>query len=205
MRFFRSVAFCLLASAEAAYCQSGGRFEEAKRTGMALFEGEHFEKSAGRLEEVWEQDKSDATVGEYLAMAYLNVEDRSSLKGNEKLAFDIIDKLTGANQRVSFLVLHSHEKIGWLQGSELNRYCRGKLSLSNGKLVYVGTKGEPKSLHSFEQGAEGVKSITLNEDDRRGTFQLKTASGGYYFATRNRNKNEARFLVALVKKTLGTK
>src|SRR6266508_418780 len=81
--------------------QSGGRFEEAKRMALAYINSEQFDKAAGRLEEVWEQDQSDLTVGENLALAYLNTEDKHSLPSLQKQAFAIIENLAAKNGRVS--------------------------------------------------------------------------------------------------------
>src|SRR5258708_2078718 len=89
--------------------QSGGRVEEGKRIGAGYVNSEQFDRAAGRLEEVWEQEKSDPSVGEFLAIAYLNTEDRHSLAENQIKAFEIIHSLAGAGSRVSFLVQHSHE------------------------------------------------------------------------------------------------
>ena len=180
--------------------QSGGRFEEAKRMGMAYVNSEQFDKAAGRLEEVWEQDQSDPVVGEFLAVAYLNSEDRRSLPQNQKQAFAIIDHLVASGSRVTFLVQHSHEKLGWLQGRELNQYCRGRLSIANHHLIFVSDKGEKASQHSFDVEASQIKSISLNEDDRRGTFQLKLLNGSYFMVTRNRNRDEARQIVDLIRR-----
>jgi hypothetical protein len=185
--------------------QGGGRFEEAKRMGMSYIQGEQFDRASGRLEEVWEQDQSDPTVGEFLAVAYLNTEDRRMLAKMEGVAFAIIDKLVASGSRVTFLVQHSHEKLGWLQGRELNQYCRGRLSIENNRIVYVSEKGERKSQHSFDIGASELKAISLNADDQRGTFQLKFAAGNYFIATRNRNRNEARRIVDLVHQQVGSK
>src|SRR5438874_5320584 len=95
---------CLASGALLEAGQSGGRFEEAKRMGMAYVNSEQFDKAAGRLEEVWEQDQSDPVVGEFLAVAYLNSEDRRSLPQNQKQAFAIIDHLVASGSRVTFLV-----------------------------------------------------------------------------------------------------
>ena len=165
---------------------------------MAYIQSEQFDKAAGRLEEVWEQNHADPSVGEFLAIAYLNSEDRRNLPDSEKQAFAIIDQLAAAGSRVSFLVQHSHEKLGWLQGRELNQYCRGRLSIENHRLIYVADKGEKAGEHSFDVEAAKVKSISLNEDDRRGTIRLKLADRDYFMATRNRNRDEARKIVELV-------
>src|SRR3954470_2478038 len=120
----RRVIPWLLYGAATVWAQSSGRFEEAKRMGVAYLQAEQFDKAAGRLEEVWEQDQSDPSVGELLAVSYLNTEERRGLPQSQKQAFAIIDKLFTSGARVSFLVQHSHEKLGWLQGRELNQYCR---------------------------------------------------------------------------------
>jgi hypothetical protein len=184
--------------------QSGGRFEEAKRTGMSYIQSEQFDKASGRLEEVWEQDQSDPVVGEFLAIAYLNTEDRRSLPQYQKQAFAIIDKLVSSNAQVTFLVIHSHEKLGWLQGREMNQYCRGSLSIQKHRLIYVADKGEKKAQHSFDIDATQFKSITLHDNDERGTFELKLKDGSYFMATRNRNQDEARVIVDLVRRQLGS-
>jgi len=179
--------------------QGAGRFEEAKRMGFAYVSSEQFDRAAARLEEVWEQDKSDPQVGEYLAMAYLNSEDKGPNGPRmEKAAIAIIESLYSAGHRVSFLVQHSHEKLALIQGRELNQYCRGRLSIEGKRVIYTGEKGEKAASHSFDVPV--VRDIDLNEDDRRGTFVLKTSNGSYFFAIRNRNRNEARLLVNLVKK-----
>jgi hypothetical protein len=191
---YRRVAWLCAA---ALFGQSGGRFEEAKRLGIAYIQSEQFDKAAGRLEEVWEQDRSDPSVGEYLAVAYLNTENRKALPASAKQAFAIIRDLTSAGSRVTFLVQHSHEKLGWLQGRELNQYCRGRLSVSIGHLTFVAEKGEKVTHHSFD--VTRVSEISLNDGDVRGTFQLKTPSGSYFMATRNRNPEEARVLVQVIR------
>ena len=182
--------------------QTSGRFEEAKRSGMSLLQGEQFDKAAGRLEEVWEQDQSDPSVGEALSVAYLNTEDRRGLPQSQKQAFAIIHSLVDSGRRVTFLVQHSHEKLGWLQGRELNQYCRGRLLIEPARLTFVSEKGEKASQHTFEANWDDVKAITLNEVDTRGTFQLKLGTGNYFMATRNRNRDEAREIVGLIQKHL---
>jgi hypothetical protein len=185
--------------------QSGGRFEEAKRMGMAYIQSEQFDRAAGRLEEVWEQDKSDPSVGEFLAIAYLNTEDRRSLAENQAKAFEIIHFLTGAGSRVSFLVQHSHERLGWIEGHELNQYCRGRLSIGNHRLTFVSDRGEKVAQHSFDVDFSQVRSVSLNEDDKRGTFHLSLKDAGFFLATRNRNRDEARLIVDLVHQQLVSK
>lgn len=191
--------FCSIAAA-----QNNGRFDEAKRAGMSLVQGEQYDRAAGRLEEVWEQDHSDLSVGEFLALAYLNTEDRRSLPQNQKQAFAIINELTAKGGRVSFMVLHSHEK-SLLGGHELSQYCRGRLSISGDHLIFVADKGEKAGQHSFEITGKDFKSASFHEGDERGTFDISLKSGSYFMATRNRNRDEARLIVNLVRQSLGGK
>lgn len=173
--------------------------------GIAYIQSEQFDKAAGRLEEVWEQDQSDPTVGELLAVAYLNSEDRRMLAKYERIAFALINKLARSGSTVTFLVQHSHEKLGWLQGRELNQYCRGRLSIATERVSYVSEKGEKASLHTFSISGREIKHVLWNQDDRRGTFQLKFGAGNYFMATRNRNPNEARMIVELIHERSETK
>jgi len=154
------VLFALL-QVTLAPAQTNGRYEEAKRMGMAFIQSEQFDRASGRLEEVWEQDQSDPNVGEFLALAYLNTEDRRALPKLEKQAYAIIRGLVTSGARVTFLVQHSHEKLGWLQGRELNQYCSGRLSLAGGHVVFVSDKGDKASQHSFDRDAGKIKSISL--------------------------------------------
>lgn len=175
-----------------------GRFEEAKRMGMNYIQSEQYDKAAGRLEEVWEQDQSDPSVGEYLALAYLNTEDRFSLPNNQVQAFAIIHKLVANGSEVSFAVLHSHEKMGWLQGREFTQYCRGRLAIRPKRLIFVAEKGEKATQHSFDLDIGEVKSVSVNQNDRRGTFELKLKNATYNMGTRAQNRDEANLIADLI-------
>lgn len=179
--------------------QSGGRFEEAKRMAMAYIGSEQYDKAAGRLEEVWEQDHSDPTVAEYLAIAYLNTEDKHSLPKLQKQAFGMLDKLLEDHSRISFIVHHSHEKAAWLQGRQWHQYCTGRFSLQDGRISFLAQKGKDAEKHSFDISLAQFKGIALDED-ARGVFHVKTPKGGYMMASRNHNPDEARYLVEVVKR-----
>jgi hypothetical protein len=172
--------------------------------GMNYIQSEQYDKAAGRLEEVWEQDQSDPAVGEYLALAYLNTEDRPSLPANQVQAFAIIHKLAADGSQVSFAVLHSHEKMGWLQGREFNQYCRGRLSLRPKRLIFVAEKGEKPTQHSFDIDIAELKSVALNQNDRRGTFELKLKGATYYMGTREQNRDEASLIVDLIRQQMAS-
>jgi len=195
----KTLLYAVVIVSSLSFGQSAGRYEEAKRLGFAYVQSEQFDRAVGHLEEIWENDKSDPVVGEHLAMAYFNSTDKKKdVPVMEKDAIALVEKLYAAGHRVSFMVQHSHEKLAWLQGRELNQYCRGRISIYPGRVVYIANKGERAAQHSFD--VTEIREISLNEDDRRGTFGLKTAGGSYFFAIRNRNRNEARLLVDLVKR-----
>jgi hypothetical protein len=183
--------------------QSGGRFEEAKRLALAYINSEQFDKAAGRLEEVWEQDQGDPTVGENLALAYLNTEDRRSLPALQEQAFAIIELLSAKDARVSFIVHHSHEKLAWLQGREWNQYCSGRLSITRNSIAYLADKGKDAEKHSFEVPIASLKANVIElDEDNVGVFRFKTPKGGYVMCVRNLSREEAKFLVAFVKRRL---
>ena len=140
-------------------------------------------------------------------MAYLNTEDKRSLPKIETAAYAIINRLVSSGSQVSFLVLHSHEKLSLISGRELNQYCRGRLSILNHRISYIADKGEKASQHSFEgMDSDGLKDAVLNKDDSRGTFHLKTKRlGNLFLATRNMNKNEAKFIVELIHKEVASR
>jgi hypothetical protein len=172
--------------------------------GMNYIQSEQYDKAAGRLEEVWEQDQSDPTIGEYLAIAYLNTEDHFSLADNQAKAFAIIHKLVSQGSEVSFAVLHSHEKMGWIQGREFNQYCRGRLAIRPKRLIYVAEKGEKATQHSFDVDIAEVKSVSLHQSDRRGTFELKLKATTYNMATREQNRDEASLIVDLIRQQMAS-
>jgi hypothetical protein len=181
----------------------GGRFEEAKRLALIYIQSEQYDKAAGKLEEVWEQNQSDPAVAENLALAYLNTEDKHSLPDLQKQAFALMDRLAAAGEPVSFIVHHSHEKLAWLQGREWTEYCTGRLSITGKGLTYLADKGKNAARHSFDMpfGAFKASAIELDEEGK-GVFHLKTPKGGYVMQVRNRNREESQFLVELVTRRL---
>jgi hypothetical protein len=102
------------------------------------------------------------------------------------------------------MVLHSHER-SLLGGHELSQYCRGRLSIAGNHLTFVAEKGEKAGQHSFDITAKDFKAISLHENDERGTFDITLKNGSYFMATRNRNRDEARLIVNLVRQALGGK
>jgi hypothetical protein len=181
--------------------QTGGRFEDAKRMALAYIGSEQYDKAAGKLEEVWEQDQSDPTVGENLALSYLNTEDRHAIPTLQKQAFAIMDLLAARHERVSFIVHHSHERLAWLQGRQWHQYCSGRLSISEKSIVFLAETSTDAAKHAFEIPVSNVNNSTFESDeDSDGVFHVKSPKGGYVMSVRNRNREEAKFLVALVRR-----
>src|SRR5205814_10448614 len=88
-----------------------GRFEEAKRRAAAYLDGGEYDRAAARLEEVWEQDQSDAAVAEGLAIAYLNGGDRTYRQGLEPKAQHLLQETIRLGGMATFIVQHSHGKF----------------------------------------------------------------------------------------------
>jgi hypothetical protein len=55
----------------ACLAQQNGRFSTLRIQAMEAFERGQFDQVAGKVEEIWEQDRSEPKVAEYLAMGYL--------------------------------------------------------------------------------------------------------------------------------------
>ena len=202
----KATRFCLLISAcFALLAAQTARFEEAKRVGLGYIRAEQYDKAAGRLEEVWEQDKSDPMVGEYLALAYLNSEDHANHSANQAQGFEIIRKLASQESRVTFTVIHSHETMSWLQGRQWNQYCRGRLSISPSRLVFISEKGEKAGEHSFDIDGHQSKTVYVNPKEQRGIFQIKTGESSYLMATRTASFEEAALIVDLIRQKVMSK
>ncbi|MBI1786849.1 MAG: hypothetical protein HYR60_04750 [Acidobacteria bacterium] len=183
--------------------QQAGRFEEAKRTGLQHLKNGRYDKAAANFEEVWEQDRSDPSVAEYLALAYLNGTERPS--GVSKKVLQLMELSIAAGGKASFVVHHSHEKLTWLQGRGLNNYCSGTLSISPGHLAFVGEAKDKTRDHSFDSMRDEIRSILPAIDDRSGTFIIKTKSRNYQMAPRTWDRTDSELILLLSKKYLNVK
>jgi hypothetical protein len=180
-----------------AMAQNGGRFELTKRQALAYLESSQFDKAAGKLEDIWEQEKTDATIAEDLAIAYLNGEDRQLHDEVAEKAHALAEKAIKLGGRATFLVQHSHQ-LGVLQGKTIIDYCSGKLSISPGKLVFVAQAGKTADAHSFEMTAA---EFTMTPSDSIGAFQIKGVarkSKHYTILPRSRVKADGDWIVALI-------
>src|SRR5205814_9347282 len=113
--------------------------------------------SAARLEEVWEQDQSDAAVAEGLAIAYLNGGDRKYRQGLETKAQHLLQETIRLGGMATFIVQHSHGKFAVFQGKSINDYCSGKLSIQPGRVVFIAQPRKGAQEHSFEAAAEALR------------------------------------------------
>ncbi|MBV9506148.1 MAG: hypothetical protein JO323_14205 [Acidobacteriia bacterium] len=202
MPFATKIGLLLSAATFLASGQSGGRFEETKRQALAYLESDQYDRAAGKLEEIWEQDHSDPTVAENLALAYLNGDDRRYHPEAETKARDLFEQSLHAGGRATFMVQHSHEKAGFFEGRIITNYCVGMLSVSPGRLVYVARARKGVEAHSFDVSADDVR---LTKPDDMGVFTIKTKAKNYTLIPRNRIKGDSDVIVEVIREQLGTK
>ena len=189
----RECVLCLAFSAHIAvpaHAQQNGRFAVLKNQAFDLFTRGKYAEMAGKLEEVWEQDQSDAKVAEYLGMGYLYGE-RSASKARTVMMAAI-----ALGGQATFLVQHSHEHLGVLNGSTMNQYCTGRISITPGKLNFIADSGEhsllvtPDELKDFR-----VLSLT-------GRITVKAGKQSYTFRVKSQTRDEAVLLEQLAEHNL---
>jgi hypothetical protein len=193
----------LLVLAAGVVCgQTGGRFDAQKRQAVAYLDSSQFDRAAGKLEEVWDEDKSDLSVAEDLVLAYLNGDDRREHEDVERKARDLMDYLAKSGGSISFLVQHSHEKLGFISGSSVSDYCSGRLTITPDKLTYIAQARKGVLPHSF---ALGWDEIRLSGPERSGAFSIKTKAKNYTMITRTRIKSDGELVTTCLLQHLGTK
>lgn len=203
-----SLAVAAVACASLATPQSGGRFEETKSLGLTYLHRGEYDKAAGKLEEVWEMQKPpDPLVAESLAIAYLNGDDRKSEAGLDQQAFTLLEKAIAMGGQATLLVEHSHEKLGFIQGNELTKFCSGRLTVRPGKLTFVSEGGEHPGQDSFEFAADGLKEAAPNSDTARGMFHIKGRDSKgkertYNMVPKSWAKTDSDFFLSLIHKNL---
>lgn len=178
--------FCAMAAA-----QQNGRFAALKSQAFELFDRGQYDKVAGKLEEIWEQDHSDLKVGEYLAIGYLYGE--RSLSKARPIMKEVIEK----GGQATFLVQHSHEKLGILNGDTLNNYCSGRMSLSPGRMSFVPADGD----HSLTFTAADLKEIRVLGGSP-GRIEIKAGGKTYTFRVKSETHDEAVFMDELARQSL---
>ncbi|HLK63079.1 MAG TPA: hypothetical protein VKU19_06545 [Bryobacteraceae bacterium] len=198
----KSFILSLIALSLPALAQNGGRFEEAKRMAVSYLDSNQYDRAAGKLEEVWEQDQTDPAVAEYLGIAYLNGDDRrynAAIEGKAQKALEQAIKLGG---KATFLVRHPHGGIiGRVSGGDALDYCAGKLSISPGRVVFVMKALKGAEDHSFELKTSDI--LKINTPNAEGKFTIKTKPKNYPFQPQTKNKADSDLLLSLIREHLG--
>jgi hypothetical protein len=194
----------LLCFAPASHSQSGGRFEDAKRVAQQYLDSNQFDKAAAKLEEVWEQDKTDATVAENLGIAYLNGDDRRYNPDVVAKATKIMEESLKLGGKATFLVQHIHEGklVRGLTGGDSLKYCDGKLSISHGKIAFVMKPLKGAEDHSFEASADQTKVSAPNS---KGEFKIsrKPDNKSFTMAPRNGVSTDSAIVLSIIHEQMG--
>ena len=190
-RFLTSIwllGFCPLGFLGA---QQNGRFADLKAQAFAAFDKGKYAEVAGKLEEVWEEDQSDAKVAEYLAMGYLYSE-RSTAKARA-----LMEKAVALGGQATFLVVHSHERMGFIQGDLITNFCAGKISIFPGKLNFIADSGQ----HSVTITAAELEDFSIL-NGAPGRIRIKTAGRNYTFRVKTQTRSEALLLGHIAEQNL---
>jgi hypothetical protein len=177
--------------------QSGGRFEETKRLALAYLDSNQYDRAAGKLEEIWQEDQSDASVAENLVIAYLNGLERLTHPEVEEKARELLHSALRAGGSATFLVQHSHGRFGFMDGKVITDYCGGRLSIGRGRLIYVAQARKGIEAHSFDLNADEIR---VKGPDGAGTFTIKSKDKNYVMVPRSRIKPDAGLIMSILKK-----
>lgn len=168
-----------------------GRFADLKASAFQAFDKGRYAEVAGRLEEIWEEDQSDAKVAEYLAMGYLYGE-RDLSK-----AQPLLEKAIALGGQATFLVIHSHEHLSMLRGDVITDFCTGKLSITPGKISFLADSGE----HTLNIPGTELKEFSILGGSP-GRIHIKTLDRGYVFRVKTQTRSEAVLLGRLAEQNL---
>jgi hypothetical protein len=163
--------------------QANGRFATLKAQAFDAFQKAKYAEVAGKLEEVWEQDQTDAKVAEYLAMGYLYGEH------NAAKAHPLMQTAISLGGQATFLVHHSHEHGNLLSGGTMNQFCTGRISITPGKLSFVSDSGE----HSATITPADLKDFRLL-GNIPGRVSIKAGGKNYTFSVKSETRDEAVLL-----------
>lgn len=194
----------LLSLPSPSHSQNGGRFEDAKRIAQQYLDSNQFDKAAGKLEEIWEQDKTDPTVAENLGIAYLNGDDRRYNAEVTGKATRVMEESLKLGGKATFLVQHTHEGklLKDITGGDSLKYCNGKLSISRGKLAFVMNQLKGAEDHSFEAAAEQIK---ISGRDSAGEFKItrKPDNKSFTMVPRNGVKTDTAIVLTILHEQMG--
>jgi hypothetical protein len=187
MSLTRRLAFVCACSVGLLTAQQNARFATLKEQAFAHFERGQYDQMAGKLEEIWESDQSDAKVAEYLGMGYMYGE--HSLNKAKPVMKAAIEH----GGQATFLVQHSHERGRLLSGDTMNNFCTGKLSIMSGKMAFTADSGE----HSTTFTSADAKDFRILGGSP-GRIQIKSSGKNLTFRVKTGRQDEAQFLEDLV-------
>jgi tetratricopeptide (TPR) repeat protein len=174
--------------------QNTARLSELTSKGIADLEQGRYNDAFNALEEVWEQDQSDPSVAENLAMAYLYADH------DFEKARTIAERAIQTGGKASFLVQHPHDKLGIVSG-DVADYCSGRLSISKNHLAFI-SKVEN---HSFTVEKGQLKEIKANRvyGSGRGMYHIRTIDKrNYNVRPRTWSDQEQELILLLVNEYL---
>jgi tetratricopeptide (TPR) repeat protein len=170
--------------------QNNGRYAELSAKGIAYLDQGRFNEALNAFEEIWEQDQTDPTIAENLAMAYLYADH------DLNKARALSERAIQAGGKASFLVQHPHEKVGFLSGDMVD-FCTGRLSISRDRLVFTAKDQQ----HSFAVEKGQIKEIKANHvyGSKRGLYHIQTADKKTYnFRPKTWSEEEQQLILGLV-------
>lgn len=174
----------------AAVAQQNGRFAALKTQAFDLFQRGRYAEVVGKLEEIWEQDKSDPKVAQYLAMGYMYGERKAAE------ARPVMEQAILLGVPAIFLLQHSHERLTVLNGNTMNQYCTGQMRITPGKMEFVADATD----HSVTITPSDLKEFKLQNVP--GRIQIKAAGKTYVFRVKSDTRDEAVLLGQLAEKYL---
>jgi len=174
--------------------QQNGRFATLRMQAMEAFDRGQFDQVAGRLEEIWEQDRTDPRVAEYLAMGYLYGEH------NVDKARPVMKEAIARGGQATFLIQHSHGKMAFLQGDPMNNYCSGKMSISPGTIAFISEQTD----HSAKIEAAELKEFKVL-GGVPGRIEIKAGNQKWTFRVRSGTMSEANLLEEIAEQNLRKK
>jgi tetratricopeptide (TPR) repeat protein len=144
--------------------------------GLAHCEAGRYREAINALEEAWELDRSNPTVAEYLALAYLYEEHPPALAAFNR-AEELMRISLEQDGRATVHARHLHRGLQWL--TNMDDSCPGRLVISRRGIDFIAEDGH----HSFSLVTDGI--LVAEVAKRRlskyeGGIQLDAADGTKY-------------------------
>lgn len=167
---------------------------------MSLSSPERFDKAAGELFAVWDQeDPPDPEVAGNLAIALLNGDRRRYEPQLGAKAVELMNKSLELGGSASFLVNHAHDKLGVIQGGVRTNYCSGQLSIKSGRLHFISMFGDKAKEHSFELEPQQLRKVEMSRQMVRLEFADSTGKEkGYHLFPRTQLESDAKLMLTVI-------